>query len=177
MKGEKTMSEALNIEKIETLEDIPEGWRIEDDKAAEWCVEKLREAEADKEFWKAHYAKQLESVNRTNDETIERMKGFLREYFDRVPHKKTKTQENYPLPSGKLVMKHVEPEYQRDDKDVIEWLKANRAGQFIKTKESLDWAEMKKSLTVIGETVADEDGQIIPCIRAVAQPDKFSIDK
>ena len=58
------MSEALNLAKIESPEDIPEGWRIEDDKAAEWCVQKMREAEADKEFWKNHFAKQLESVNR-----------------------------------------------------------------------------------------------------------------
>ena len=51
------MSEALNLAKIESPEDIPEGWRIEDDKAAEWCVQKMREAEADKEFWKNHFAK------------------------------------------------------------------------------------------------------------------------
>lgn len=171
------MSEALNLEKIETPEDIPEGWRIEDDKAAEWCVQKMREAEADKEFWKDHFAKQLESVNRTNDETIERMKGYLRDYFDRMPHKKTKKQENYPLPSGKLVLKQVEPDYQREEKEVIKWLKANRNGQFVKSKETLDWKGLKNTLTVIGETVADEDGQIIPCIKAVAQPDKFGIEK
>lgn len=171
------MSEALNLAKIESPEDIPEGWRIEDDKSAEWCVQKMREAEADKEFWKNHFAKQLEIVNRTNDETIERMKGFLREYFDRMPHKKTKTQENYPLPSGKLVMKQVEPDYQREDKEVIKWLKANRGGQFVKNKETLDWQGLKNTLTVIGETVADEDGQIIPCIKAVAQPDKFGVEK
>ena len=94
-----------------------------------------------------------------------------------MPHKKTKTQENYPLPSGKLVMKQVEPDYQREDEEVIKWLKANRDGQFVKSKETLDWQELKKTLTVIGETVADEDGQIIPCIKAVAQPDKFGVEK
>ena len=175
------MSEALKRVEVpelpEMAEEIPEGWRVEDDRAAEWCIQKIREAEADKAFWKAHFAKQLDGINKTNDETIDRMKDFLREYFDRVPHKKTKLQENYPLPSGKLVLKKANPEYQRNDEDVINWLKENRAGEYIKSKESLDWDKLKKTLTVIGETVADEDGQIIPCIKVVEQPDKFTIEK
>lgn len=169
------MSELLK--EIETPEDIPEGWRVEDDKAAEWCIKQIRNAEAEKDFWKAHYAAQLAAVNATCDSTIEQMKGFLRNYFDRVPHKKTKTQENYPLPSGKLVLKEVEPEYVRDDAEVIKWLKGNCGERFIKTKETLDWAGLKKTLSVIGEIVADENGVVIPCIKAVEQPEKFSVDK
>lgn len=164
----------------ELLKELPEeeeGFRVDDDQKAEWCLQKIRDAESEKDFWKRYYADQLAKVNETCDATIENMKARLRAYFDTVPHKKTKTQENYPLPSGKLVLKHQEPEYERNDSEVIRWLKENGGESFVKVKESLDWAGLKKTLTVIGETVADEEGQIIPCIKAVERPDAFTVDK
>ena len=74
-------------------------------------------------------------------------------------------------------MKQVEPDYQREEKEVIKWLKANNGEKFIKTKESLDWDGLKKTLSVMGETVADSNGEIIPGIKAIERPDVFKIEK
>ena len=165
----------------ELLKEIPEEskepFRVKDDQTAEWCIQKIREAEEEKDFWKEHYKNQLAAVNATCDATIEQMKGYLRQYFDTVPHRKAETQESYPLPSGKLVLKEQEPDYQRDDKEVIKWLKKNGGQKFVKTEEKLDWSGLKKTLSIIGETVADSDGQIIPCIKAVEREMKFGVEK
>lgn len=164
-------------ELVKEIPEVEETSRVDDDQKAEECIRAIREAEANREFWKNYYLDQMAKVNATCDNTIEAMKERLRAYFDTVPHNKTKTQENYQLPSGKLVLKQREPEYTRTDSDVIKWLKDNGGKKFVKIKESLDWSGLKKTLTVIGETVADSEGHIIPCIKAVERPDEFTIDK
>lgn len=163
----------------ELMQDIEvnEGFRVENDAQAEWCLKKIREAEEEKGFWKDHFDRQLASICETADATISNMMHYLREYFDSVPHKKTATEENYRLPSGKLVLKQQNPEFQRSDADLLAWLKSNGGERFIKTKESVDWDALKKTLTVIGETAADEDGQIIPCIRVMERDPEFKIGK
>ena len=164
------MSELLE-ERIEE-----ERFSVDDDQAAEWCIRKIKEAEEQKAFWKAHYDAQYKRVCDSNDAIIETMTTYLRDYFERIPHKVTKTQESYQLPSAKLVMKRQEPEYERNDSEVIRWLHENNGEQYIKTKESLDWSGMKKSLMVMGETVADEYGQIIPCIKVKPREDIFKVE-
>ena len=166
------MSEA--IREIDPIEEHDEGWFCENDQDAEWCLTQIRRAQAEKEKWKAHYKAALESVTASCDETIGRMEMFLLGYFKTVPHKFTKTEENYPLPSGKIMIKAQETTYEYDEPQVIEWLKSHGKG-FIKTKESLDWDGLKKTLTVMGETVADEDSEIIPCIKAVDHEPVFKV--
>lgn len=160
----------------EILEEEGYTFKVEDDQTAEWCMQQIRNAQEEKAKWKAFYDDRYAKVCETCDLTITNMSVMLNLYFDQVPHKKTATQENYALPSGKLVMKKQEPEFERDDDELIGWLKKNGGERFIKTKESLDWAGLKKTLNVMGDTVADEQGQIIPCLKANERPDVFKVE-
>lgn len=164
------MSEILK--EIETEEEF----RVENDQTAEWCLQKIREAQTDMEKWLAFYEQRKETVKADTANRIAFFEHHLREYFDTVPHKVTKTQESYALPSGKIVVKQQEPEYERDDESVLAWLKENGGEKFVKVKESLDWAGLKKTLTVCGETVADENGEIIPGIKAVEREPVFKVE-
>ena len=152
-----------------------EHFVIEDDQQAEWAMEQIRNAQEEKAKWKQFYEDRYHKVEETCDLTIANMESMLQRYFENVPHKVTKTQENYALPSGKLVFKKQEPEYQRDDTEVIEWLKKNGGEKFVKVKEALDWTSLKKTITVVGESVADEDGQIMP-ITVVPREDVFKVE-
>lgn len=153
-----------------------ETFRVDDDQKAEWCLQKIREANEEKERWFAFYDEQKRKVAETCDLTVNNMTEMLRSFFDSVPHKATKTQESYSLPSGKLVVKQQEPEYERDDESVLAWLKDNSGEKYIKVKESLDWAGLKKTLTVCGETVADENGEVIPGIKAIEREPVFKVE-
>lgn len=168
------MSELLHEE--EQIQEA-EGFTVTDDMGAEWCLKKIHEAEEEKAFWKGHYDEQFRKICETCDATIGNMMHHLEQYFNTVPHKVTATEENYRLPSGKLVLKKQSTDFEKDDKTVIAWLKANGGERFIKTKETLDWDALKKGLSVCGDMVADEDGQIIPCITAVDRPAVFKIGK
>lgn len=169
----------------ELLEDIfekpeeqaEEEFIVTDDKTAEWCLQKIHEAEEEKASWKEHYDRQYQGICASCDATIANMMHYLEVYFGTVKHKVTATEENYRLPSGKLVLKKQSTDFERDDAAVISWLKENGGEKFIKVKEVLDWAALKKTLSVCGESVADEDGQIIPGISAVEKPAEFKIAK
>lgn len=160
------MSELLNEEVFE----------ITDDMAAEECMKMIRDHQEEKETWKKFYEDRIKSVNETCDMEIARLTMALETYFSTVPHKVTKTQENYALPSGKLVVKKQEPEFVREDDKVIKWLKENGGQKYVKTKETLDWSGLKGTLTVVGDTVADTNGNVIPCITAVERPDIFKVE-
>ena len=149
---------------------------VDDDQKAEWCLSKIREAEAEKKRWKEFYEERLEKVNAAEDAKIERMRFYLEQYFRTGPHKETKTQASYQLPSGKLVLKKQGPEFERDDDLILAWLKANDEQKYVKTKESVDWMELKKTLTVFGEQVAGETGEIIPGITVTERPDVFKVE-
>jgi len=168
------MSEVRQAVEVEELMELAP---VEGDMEADKLVKAIRDAEETKAFWKGYYKEKLEEVNASCDLIIEQNRARLRMYFDSVPHKKTATQEKYPLPSGKLVLKDQEPEYQRDDKQIIKFLKENNGQKFVKIKEELDWSGLKKVLTVAGETAADEDGNPIPGIRVIEREKAFTIEK
>lgn len=163
----------MTIPEEETVDLLP----VENDVEADRLIKEIREAEETKAFWKAYYKEKLEEVNESCDFIITQNKERLRLYFDSVPHKKTATQEKYPLPSGKLVLKDQEPDYERDDKTVIKFLKANGVEKFVKVKEELDWSGLKKTLLIAGETAANEDGIPIPGIKVIERDRVFTVEK
>lgn len=170
------MSELAKLEEdIQEVQNEPE-FTVTDDQKAEWCLRKIREAKADKEFWKQFYDAQYAAVEESANSTISQMETMLRKYFETVPHKVTDTQENYKLPSGKLVLKKQEPEYERNEDEIIKWLKENDGTEFIKVKESLDWAGLKKNTAVVGEQIANEDGEFIPGVKVIERPDIFKVE-
>lgn len=146
-----------------------ERFVIDTDQKARWAMDKIKEARSDRDHWVAWYQAKIEEIKERTDEDTANLEAMLMAYFDTVPHKKTKTQESYSLPGGKLILKTQNPEYKRDDKTVIEWLKANNGEQFVKVKEELDWAGLKaasgvsEGKLIAGETV-NEDGEIIPIV-------------
>lgn len=154
-----------------------EPFRVTDDKSAEWCIRKIREARAEKQRWAEYYREQQRKIDQEADGTISYFEALLADYFDSVPHKRTKTQESYQLPGGKLVRKQQAPEYQRDETALLPWLKEN-APALVKVTESADWAALKKQLVIApdGETVATEDGEIVPGVKAVQRPDVFRVE-
>ena len=159
------------------MSEAAERFCIQNDSMADWAIRKIQEARQDTEKWKAFYAERMAQVQAANEETIAQMEGYLAEYFDTVPHKATKTQESYQLPSGKLVLKAQQPEYVRDDAQLLPWAKENGYADCVAVKESVNWAELKKRLTVQGEWMIDpETGEAVPGITVQERGTKFSVE-
>lgn len=154
----------------------PEGYTIDTDAKAEWALDKIRQARADRDFWVNWYTNKIDEIKAQTDYNTANLERMLSDYFQTVPHKQTKTQESYTLPGGKLVLKLQNPEYKRDDSTVIEWLKANGLEQFVKIEEKLDWAGLKSRTAAMGGKLFSEDGEEIPGVEVIDRPEKFVVE-
>jgi phage host-nuclease inhibitor protein Gam len=153
-----------------------DGFVIDTDAKAEWALTKIREARADRDKWVEWYKAKIDEITQQTDFDTMNLERMLAEYFATVPHKKTKTQESYKLPGGKLVLKTQNPEYTRDDKAVIEWAKANGFGQFVKVEEKLAWQELKDATAVFEGHIVTEDGEIVPGVEVTNRDAKFVVE-
>lgn len=162
------MSELQNIE--------TEGFVIDTDAKAEWALNKIREARSDRDRWVEWYESKIKEITEQTDFNTMNLERMLAEYFASVPHKKTKTQESYSLPGGKLILKTQNPEYKRDDKTVIEWLKNHDGAEFIKVKEELAWADLKAKTAALNGKLFSEDGEEIPGVEVINRPEKFVVE-
>lgn len=149
---------------------------IDSDNKAEWALKKIAEARSDCAAWVAWYEEKIKQIKEQTDFDTANLEAMLARYFDTVPHKKTKTQESYALPGGKLVLKKQNAEYNRDDKTVIEWLERNGGEAYIKTEKKLDWSTLKRDTQALNGQIVTMDGEIIPGIEVTDRPDKFVVE-
>ena len=154
----------------------PEGFVIDTDAKAQWALDKIRKARKDRDMWVKWYTDKIAEIKAQTDFDTMNLERMLAEYFATVPHKKTKTQESYPLKGGKLILKTQNPEYKRNDATVIDWLKKNNMTEFVKVKEELDWAGLKDKTAALDGNIVTEDGEIVPGIEVVEREPKFMVD-
>lgn len=158
---------------------------VDNDNTADWAIEKITEALAERDRLISiadAKIKELQEQKKALTEKSESATGYLTgklyDYFQTVkPSTATKTQTTYKLLSGTLILKKQQPEFVRDENAMVEWAKTT-APAFIKVKESVDWAELKKQSSVDGEAVVFSDtGEVIPGIKAVQREDVFEVKK
>lgn len=176
------MSNIISVIANEHIEEN-KGWKITDAVTADWALDKIREAKAEynqKEMVVREKIRQLEEwlekEREKRDRTVNFFTAKLQEYFEMAPRRKTKTQEILELPSGTLRKKYFAPEFVRDDGKLLEWLKQRCMTEYIKTKESPDWANLKKTIKIAGEYVVDENGEIVDGVRVVERPPVFEVE-
>ena len=153
-----------------------ESFVIDTDAKAEWALQKIREARADRDRFVNWYKDKIKEITEQCAFDTLRLEKMLFEYFATVPHRETKTQSVYNLPTGKLYAKKQNAEFVRDDKAVIAWLKENDGNGFIKIEEKLDWDNLKKSGAVVGGRMFTADGEEIPGIEVVDRGPVFYVD-
>lgn len=163
-----------------------ERFTVDNDMKAEWVLSKIRRIRADQKKEKDELARQMQfyqdqmdMIDRQADEEVTFFESMLIPYFaermDSGFTKSTKTQTTYKLPSGKLVLKKQEPTYDRNNAELLPWLKANRP-ELVNVEESPNWAELKKTITVVGEAATTKDGEVIPGVKVTEREDKFEVE-
>lgn len=175
----------LNIidEAIDDRSSPEEGFVIDNDSKAEWAIKKIAEERAETQRYVdtcqsmvTEYQEKIRKAQESGKNKTAFLESQLNTYFQGVKRKITKTQETYKLPAGTLRLKYQSPEFVRDETQLINWLKNNSMNNLIKVEEKPNWAELKKSVKVSGETVVTEDGQIVEGVKAVERPPVFEVD-
>ncbi len=159
------IDEFLDIE-----EDQREVWKVEDDLAADWCLDKIRESKAEySRFEMVANAKiqQIQEVlkkqKRECDNEVNFFEWKLREYFETVKTEDTKTLKKYKLPSGQLKMKKSSITFDYDKNKLLEVAEKDEGmNHYIKVKKDFDWANFKRNLAIEGNSIVNkETGEII----------------
>lgn len=150
--------------------------QVRTDLEAGWQLERRRKIIADRDELIAFYKERIKAAEEDADFKIGFIDRALRGYFNIVPHKKTDTQEYYKLPGGKIMLKKQNPKFERDDDEVIKWLKANGGNEYVKTEETLDWKNLKEDATVVGETIVNMDGVVIPGVKVIEREPEFTVE-
>lgn len=157
-----------------------QNFTIENDKSADWAIKTIAEAEAERDRLIDLANEQINELKERIEELKERcdrdtayLKSCLYEYFVKVPHKTTKTQETYKLLSGSLVFKKPSQKINHDDEKLIKDLDGT---EFVETKKSLKWGEYRKTLTIsYGEVISSETGEVIEACSVEDVPGSFDI--
>lgn len=110
---------------------------------------------------------------------LERLIGELKTYYDENPPLKGKS---HKFAGGKFGYSKQTPKFFCDGKPaaannpaLLNYAK-NYAPQFVKFKEFVDWASLKKELLVDdGIVFRESTGETVPEIKAYVMPDKFSV--
>ena len=143
--------------------------KVTSDVEADNLISEIRELESDKArfgmIYKARNEQLKTDLDRRTDninKTIEFDKGMLQAYFLTVKPKETKTMSKYKLLSGSLVMKKSTKKIEIADKEILMQYARTSAAEYIKVKEDIDWASMKKVLDIDGTNVVNtETGEIL----------------
>lgn len=179
------MTEAMTQENDWFDDDYDEhmsAFEVTDDQTAEWCLSKIREADAEMQKWADHYNGLMQKITEAHDRTVSRMQMYLRQYLRKMESqnlvKSTKTKTSYALPSGTLTIKKASWKYERDEAALVDWMTEN-APDLIKTQivRKPDWASLKKETTTMsdGSVVLTETGEVVGGVVAIMGEDEFSI--
>jgi hypothetical protein len=168
----------------EYLDTRDDTFQITDDRKADWAIEKVLEKNAERDRLLAIADAKIKEIQAMKAEITEKVSketsyltSLLFGYFQTITPKQTKTQSTYPLLTGKLVLKKQNPEFVRDEKEMLPWVE-NNAPEMVKVKKEVAWGELKKLTTVDGENVVLEStGEVIPGVKAVARDDVFEVTK
>ncbi len=162
-----------------------ERFRITNDSQANWALRKIADARKklarDQETAKAEIERIQQWLKMSESEaarTEERMTALLHEYYAPQFQTDPKT-KTYKLPSGKVQWRAQQPQFNRDDTALLEFLKSREMTDFIETKETPAWGELKKRVQVVGEHVVIKDGkmagEIIDGVEVVHRPPTFRV--
>ena len=102
--------------------------------------------------------------------------GALRRWFENgAERRELKASWRVPLPDGTLVLTKPSETLSHDDDALLAFVKQNRP-EFVKVKESVDWAEMKKHLRVEdGAAYFADTGEFADGVSVVDKPSEFKI--
>ena len=137
-------------------QDRPESrFSVRDDQTAMWCVRKYQKALDEYKALQEHYKAQLERAAARVERIRQMAEWHLMEYMESglVPLHETKTMYTYELPGAKLKLTKETKVLVHDDEVLLPALKAAGRTEYIKTKESVDWAGLKKEIQQTGEMI------------------------
>ncbi len=161
---------------------IADRFRITDIDQANWALrkiatyrEKQREvddlAEAEMFRIKQWQEREVQSI----EHSIAYFEGLLTMFL--IERRKEDPKYKISTPYGKVTAKKQQPEYIRNEEDMLRWAEENERADVIKVKKSIDWASLKKDTEIQDEQVIDKKtGNVIAGVTVIERPEKIIVE-
>jgi len=175
---ENLLLEMANGEVEET-----EKFVVDNDLKADWCLDKIREEEAEVKRMQMVVEQKiyqlqanLEAFKSSREQTISFFESKLLEYMQTLHLKPTKAGNyTHTLPTGKIKLSKQLPEVRRNENTLLEFLKKTEP-KYIKVKESVDWANLKKTLKQVDNKYVTEHGEVVEGVELLERDYKFKVE-
>lgn len=163
-----------------TAPEVTESFVIDTMDKAAWALDKIRERRrqiAEVEAFAFNKVRQISDWQAKETESLQNdiayFEALLQPYAaEQLKGKKSKT---FKLPNGQCSFRKGNVSYTKDDAALLEYVKSSAPG-YIKTKESVDWAEFKKTLQQADDgRLVTEDGEVLACVTYTNNPDVFTV--
>jgi hypothetical protein len=126
---------------------MEENFTINNDKTADWALNTIHEAEAERDRLIALAEEQIKDLTGRIEELKEKcenetkfLRSCLQMYFNTIESKETKTQKSYKLLAGTLVLKKPSQKITHDDGKLLEYLeKTQEPGYRLETIPDKCW--------------------------------------
>lgn len=161
-------------------------WKVDNDSSADWCIDKIKEIQADYNRFSivakeriSQLQMKLDKEKEKVDNEISFFESKLREYFETVDKKETKTQLSYKLPSGNLKMRKGKLDFDYDKDKLLTYAKENSLEELIKTSESFTWSEFKKKIEIQDNNIiSKETGEVLEIegLAVIEKPSEFKVE-
>ncbi|MDE1396180.1 host-nuclease inhibitor Gam family protein [Bacillus licheniformis] len=102
-----------------------------------------------------------------------RLERYIREEVRKMQENGKKPKKTIKLPYGTIKLVKQQPEYQRNENDLLEYAESKG---FVRVKKDVDWAAIKNKAKVFGDKLIDADGELIPGVTVVDREDKFTVE-
>ena len=155
---------------------------IDDDSKANWALGKIRQLDLQLAKDQRFFDKEQLRLKHWLDQVKNRYKNYrahleflLVRYYRQLKDDNPKL-KTVKLPNGSFIERTATGSpFDYEEEAVLEWVRTN-APEFIKTKESLDWASLKNYLTRQGDRIIYRDtGEVVPGIWPTIQETRFYV--
>lgn len=159
------------IDEVEEVEEKREVFEITSLSGADWCFERLKAVKKQRDELVEYADEQIAKYENFKEETIKKaeddeiyFKGLLQIYTD----KRLEEDKNFKLKTvnGTASYGKINKKWNwQDNEATIDSLKKSGHEELIRVTESIEKEKLKKFLTIVGDIVVDENGEIIEGIK------------
>lgn len=154
---------------------ITERFTIDSLEKADWAISKISKHQRNAETIRQFANKRIREIEEWAVKEMEHDKNSIA-YFEALllpfaePQiKPTDKKRSLKVPSGSFGLKKAQPKFIQDKEKLTAWAKQS-APAFIKTEESVKWAELKETLKIKGNVAITADGEIVDGVTVEEQP-------
>lgn len=162
-----------------SIEEEKPSFKIDTMDKAIWAMRKIAQAQeknkavqaqADAEMFRI--SAWVKSQKDSNDQQITFFEQLLRPFAEETL--KGEKKRSLSLPIGTIGFRKGQEKFERDEEKLLLFVKKS-APTFIKTIESVKWAEFKETIKVDGNKAVTADGEIVDGVKIEAATDSFYV--